>query len=172
MKALPILLVLLPIVLCFGLGYKFASDERAFEQGAESVQGTVRAIHDRTRFNGSDAEDITTVEVAYTTKDEKTLTAEADVAYAVGLSAGKPVEVLYKKAEPQKIQIRAGFLNRSSEVVFFHLFGAFWLVLGLGIFVVLARARAMAKDPAAHERIALMKESLRKAQEEREKRSP
>src|SRR5688572_18180084 len=105
MKIFAILLVLFPILLCFGLGYMYAAEERAFENGAEAVNGTVKAVHNKTRFNGRDSEDITTVEVAYTTSDAKAMTAEAEVGYAVGLSSGKEVEVLYKKADPKVIQI-------------------------------------------------------------------
>ena len=59
-KILAILLVLFPILLCFGLGYMYAAEERAFEDGAEAVKGTVKAVHNKTRFNGRDSEDITT----------------------------------------------------------------------------------------------------------------
>ena len=164
MKTLLVLIVLFPIVLCFGLGYLYAGGERAFEENAERVVGTVQAVHHKTRFNGRDSEDITTVEVSYTTKDQKDLKAEAEIGYAVGLAAGKPVDVVYKKAEPQKIQIRAGFFNRPSAVVFLYLFGGFWLLLGLPLLVFIARIGAAAKDPAAKERIERMKEELRSKQ--------
>ncbi|NUQ72736.1 MAG: DUF3592 domain-containing protein [Polyangiaceae bacterium] len=171
MKVLVILLVLFPIVLCFGLGYMYAAEERAFENGAESVQGTVKAVHKKTRFNGRDTEDITTVEVGYTTKDQKALTAEAEVGYAVGLSPGGAVEVLYKKADPKVIQLRAGFFNRSGKVVFFTLFGVFWLLLGVPILVFLARAKSTATDPAAKDRLERMKQEFQREQAERENRS-
>ncbi|HLM74794.1 MAG TPA: DUF3592 domain-containing protein [Polyangiaceae bacterium] len=171
MKALVILLVLFPILLCFGLGYMYAADERAFESGAESVKGAVKAVHKQTRFNGRDSEDITTVEVAFTTRDGKAMTEEAEVAYGVGLSAGKEVEVLYKKADPKVIQIRAGFFNRSGKVVFFTLFGVFWLLLGVPILVFLAKAKSAATDPAAKDRIERMKQQLQREQAERENRS-
>jgi hypothetical protein len=171
MKALVILLVLFPILLCFGLGYMYAAEERAFENGADSVQGKVRAVHKKTRFNGRDSEDITTVEVAYTTKDSKAMTEEAEVGYAVGLSAGDDVEVLYKKADPKIIQLRAGFFNRSGKVVFFTLFGVFWLLLGVPILVFLAKAKSAATDPAAKDRIERMKQQLQREQAERENRS-
>lgn len=171
MKALVVLLVLFPMLLCFGLGYMYAAEERAFEDGADAVKGTVSAVHKKTRFNGRDSEDITTVEVAYTTNDKQTMTAEAEVAYAVGLSSGKEVEVLYKKADPKVIQVRAGFFNRSGKVVFFTLFGVFWLMLGVPILVFLARAKSAATDPAAKERIERMKQELQREQAERENRS-
>jgi hypothetical protein len=171
MKALVILLVLFPILLCFGLGYMYAAEERAFENGADSVQGKVKAVHKKTRFNGRDSEDITTVEVAYTTKDSKAMTGEAEVGYAVGLSAGDDVEILYKKADPKVIQLRAGFFNRSGKVVFFTLFGVFWLLLGVPILVFLAKAKSAATDPAAKDRIERMKQQLQREQAERENRS-
>ena len=171
MKILAILLVLFPILLCFGLGYMYAAEERAFEDGAEAVKGTVQAVHNKTRVNGRDSEDITTVEVAYTTKDAKAMTSEAEVGYAVGLSSGKDVEVLYKKADPKVIQIRAGFFNRSGKVVFFTLFGVFWLLLGVPILVFVARAKSAATDPAAKERLERMKQEFQREQAERENRS-
>jgi hypothetical protein len=171
MKMFAILLVLFPILLCFGLGYMYAAEERSFESGAESVKGTVKAVHSKTRFNGRDSEDITTVEVAYTTRDSKAMTAEAEVGYAVGLSSGKEVEVLYKQADPKVIQIRAGFFNRSGKVVFFTLFGVFWLLLGVPILVFVARAKSAATDPATKERLERMKREFQKEQAERENRS-
>jgi len=168
MKAIIIAIVLFPVLLCFGLGFKYGMDEHAFEDGAERVPGVVKAVHDKTRFNGRDSEDITTVEVTYTTKDSKVITSEAEVGYAVGLSTGKNVDVLYKKDEPKTIQIRAGFLNRSGKVVFFHLFGAFWLLLGVPIIVFVLRSSAAAKDPAQKERLERMKEEFKKKQAERE----
>lgn len=171
MRTLVILLVLFPILLCFGLGYMYAAEERAFEQGAETVKGTVKAVHDKTRFNGRDSEDITTVEVAYTTRDQKPLTAEAEVGYAVGLSSGTAVDVLYKPAEPQKIQIRAGFFNRSGKVVFFTLFGVFWLLIGLSTLFFMVRSRAAANDPASREKVERMKQEFQRQQAERENNS-
>ena len=169
MKILLILVILFPILLCFGLGHMYAGEERAFEQGAENVKGVVKAVHNKTRFNGRDSEDITTVEVAYTTRDSQAMTAEAEVGYAVGLSSGTSVEVFYKKAEPQRIQIRAGFFNRSSKVVFFTFFGVFWLLVGLPLLFFMVRSKAAATDPDQKEKIERMKEDFRRQQAEREK---
>lgn len=165
------LLFLFPAVLCFGLASKFAGEESTFAESAESVRGTVKAIHEKVRSNGRDTEDITTVEVAYTTKENAALSSEAEVGYAVGLSPGKDVEVLYKKAEPRVIQIRAGFFNRSSKVVFFTIFGAFWAVIGLALVLFLSWAKAAAGDPAAKDRIEQMKQKLKDEQAARENRS-
>ncbi|AKT41276.1 DUF3592 domain-containing protein [Chondromyces crocatus] len=172
MKTLFLVLLLLPAVLCFGLRHYYMEEERAFERDAERVPGKVKAVHKKTHFDGRDSEDITTVEVTYLTKDAAALTAEAQVGYAVGLSAGKTVEVLYRRAEPTKIQIRAGFFNRSGKVVFLTLFGGFWLIVGLAGVGLALRAANAAKDPAARERLERMREDLRREQAEREHRAP
>lgn len=171
MKTFLVLLVLFPIVLCFGLAYVSGGEERAFEATAERVTGSVKEIHQKTRSNGRDSEDITTVEVTYTTRENASLTAEAEVGYAVGLSLRESVEVLYQKAEPKKIQLRAGFLNRPGKVVFFTFFGAFWALLGLPLLFFIARAKSAATDPAAKERIERMKQEVKDAQTARENRS-
>jgi hypothetical protein len=171
MKALLGFILLLPVVLCFGLAFKYAGDERAFEQGGERARGTIKAIHEETRWDGRDSEDITSVEVEYTTKDAEPLMARAIVGSALGLSPGETVDVVYKKTDPKEIQIRAGFFQRSGRVVFFTVFGTFWLVLGLSLFVFALRMRAIAKDPTSRERILQRKEELQREQAEREKHS-
>jgi MFS-type transporter involved in bile tolerance (Atg22 family) len=69
------------------------------------------------------------------------------------------------------IQIRAGFFNRSAKVVFFTLFGVFWLLLGVPILVFVARARSAANDPAAKDRLERMKQEFQREQAERENKS-
>ncbi|GMV40042.1 MAG: hypothetical protein AMXMBFR64_17580 [Myxococcales bacterium] len=132
-------------VICALLARSFAADEAAFEAQAERVPGRVERIESVVRFNGRDSEDVTQVVVSFATRGGVAVTAPAAVATTWGIAEGSAVDVLYKPEEPKTIQVRAGFFNRSSPVVFFTVFSAFWVAMAGGIAALLAWALRRAR---------------------------
>lgn len=134
-------LFLIPVAICWGIAYGLVRGEEKEFSSAVEVPGVVaEVLEDRVRFNGRDSEDVTEVRVSFTPTDATApIVASTTVWSARGLTAGGAVTVRYLPSNPQKFLLRAGFWNRSSGVVFLTIFGAFWLILDLGLTVLLLR---------------------------------